>query len=152
RSASSVRAAAIPSRSSRRSWCDAVRRKMRLARGSRASRTSCAAIPRSGSTSSTCGSLGWDDQSPCAISQTVTPAQMDETSEFGRMGAREREAALTDILSPDLRPLFNVSFIRSQLLYDEFVYRLVLQIVREIGVHEAAAEPASVVDLAERVG
>ncbi len=77
---------------------------------------------------------------------------MDQTSEFGREGAQARETALRDILDPELVALFNVAFIRSQLLYDEFVYRLVLQIVREIGLYEAAAEPAPLLELAQRAG
>ena len=42
-------------------------------------------------------------------------------------------ALLRAVLPPELLPLFDASFIRSHLLYDEFVFRLLLQVVRETG-------------------
>ena len=77
---------------------------------------------------------------------------MDATSEVGRTEALAREAALRGVLPPDLLPLFDVGFIRSHLLYEEFVYRLLLQIVREIHLDEAAEGAAPVEELAERAG
>ena len=52
------------------------------------------------------------------------------------------------MLPPELLPLFDVSFIRSHLLYDEFVFRLLLQVVREIGLDEMTREPGSAPEIA----
>jgi SAM-dependent methyltransferase len=76
---------------------------------------------------------------------------MDATR-FGRKEAAAREAALRTILPPEILPLFDVSFIRSHLLYDEFVFRLLLQIARDIHLDEAAREPARVEELVRRAG
>lgn len=75
-----------------------------------------------------------------------------DASQFGRTEALAREAALRAILPAEILPLFDVGFIRSHLLYDEFVYRLVLQIVRDIHLGEAAEEAAPVEELTERAG
>src|SRR5215813_1477698 len=77
---------------------------------------------------------------------------MDALSDLGWKEALAREATLRGLLPPDILPLFNVSFIRSHLLYDEFVYRLVLQIVREIRLDVAAGEAAFVEELVDRTG
>jgi SAM-dependent methyltransferase len=49
-----------------------------------------------------------------------------------------------------MRRLFDASFIRSSLLYDEFIFRLVLQVVRETGLEETMREPGSAEEFAAR--
>jgi SAM-dependent methyltransferase len=67
----------------------------------------------------------------------------------GRSSA-DTAAVLRRLLPPALRPLFDVSFIRSHLLYDEFVDRLVLGVARQSGLEAAICEPASVEQVSAR--
>jgi SAM-dependent methyltransferase len=46
--------------------------------------------------------------------------------------------------------VFDVSFIRSHLLYDEFVHRLVRQVVHETGLDQVASEPLEAREIANR--
>jgi SAM-dependent methyltransferase len=71
---------------------------------------------------------------------------------MGRAGAVATAAALEGALPADLRPVFDVSFIRSHLLYGEFVCRLVLGVLRDVGVDAALGAPASAEELAARAG
>jgi SAM-dependent methyltransferase len=68
----------------------------------------------------------------------------------GEKEARETAALLERRLPPELRPLFDVSFVRSHFLYEQFVYRLVLQVVRETGLEDAMQEEGSAEDIARR--
>ena len=70
-------------------------------------------------------------------------------------GAAEATAAavtLRELLSPELLPLMSVSFIRSHLLYEEFVDRLVLRVGGETGLEAATREPASAQEVVARLG
>jgi len=71
-----------------------------------------------------------------------------ETSGIGRAEASATAALLRAVLPPELLPLFDASFIRSHLLYDEFVFRLLLQVVRETGLDEMTREPGSAPEIA----
>ena len=76
--------------------------------------------------------------------------EADAASEIGLRQAATDSALLREILPPELVPFFGVSFIRSHHLYDEFVYRLVLQVVRDMGFEAAFREPGGAADLAAR--
>jgi SAM-dependent methyltransferase len=68
----------------------------------------------------------------------------------GPAEAAATERRLRDLLPPSLVPIFNASFIRSNLLYDEFIYRLALQVIREVGVEAALQEPGGVEEILGR--
>jgi SAM-dependent methyltransferase len=72
-------------------------------------------------------------------------------SPSGRSSA-DTAAVLRRLLPPALLPLFDVSFIRSHLLYDEFVDRLVLGVAQQAGLEAAIREPASAGQIAARAG
>ena len=72
------------------------------------------------------------------------------TSRIGYLEALASAACLRETLPAELLPFFDVSFIRSHLLYGEFVYRLVLQVVREIGLDVAMRDPGSAEDITDR--
>ena len=57
---------------------------------------------------------------------------------------------LREILPPYLLHVIDVPFLRSHLLYDEFVYRLVLTIIREMGLEPAIREGGSAKAIAAR--
>ena len=73
---------------------------------------------------------------------------MDTISRIGHAEASATAALLVTVLPPALLPFFDASFIRSHLLYDEFVYRLLLQVVRETGLDEMTREPGSAPEIA----
>jgi SAM-dependent methyltransferase len=76
---------------------------------------------------------------------------MDRTT--GSIGHSESLASvslLREVLAPDILPFFDASFIRSHLLYHEFVYRLALQVVRETELESAMQEPGSPEEVADR--
>jgi SAM-dependent methyltransferase len=75
---------------------------------------------------------------------------VDTVREIGQAEAAGQAARLRPVLPPELSSVFDVSFIRSHLLYDEFVYRLVLQVAREVGLDRMATEPATVQDIADQ--
>jgi SAM-dependent methyltransferase len=56
------------------------------------------------------------------------------------------------MLPPYLRQVIDVSFLRSHLLYDEFVYRLVLKVIRETGLEAAMQKGGSAEAIAAREG
>ena len=71
--------------------------------------------------------------------EVITPA---EAAEMAQALARE--------LPRSLAPAFGASFIRSSLLYDEFVDRLALRVFRASGLEMAAREPGSAEEMAAR--
>jgi SAM-dependent methyltransferase len=68
----------------------------------------------------------------------------------GPADAAAAEERLRDLLPPTLVEIFNASFIRSNLLFDEFVYRLVLQVLRQAGIDAALEVPAGTEEIAAR--
>src|SRR5262245_49465554 len=52
-------------------------------------------------------------------------------------------AQLRELLPPYLLDVISPSFLRSHYLYDEFVYRLVLKVIREAGLEAAIQEGGS---------
>src|SRR5574337_457316 len=112
--------------------------------GSPSWKTSCASIQHNGSISSTSGI-----RSPAeAFMSEVREA--DAASEVGLRQAAAAVRLLREILPPELVPLFGAAFVRSHYLYDEFVYRLVLQVARDMGFEAALREPRGEADLAVR--
>ncbi|MBI3458111.1 MAG: class I SAM-dependent methyltransferase [Candidatus Rokubacteria bacterium] len=73
-------------------------------------------------------------------------AGITTAAEAGTAGALKR------LLPPSLASLFDASFIRSCVLYDEFVHRLVLRVFRETGLEAAAREAGSAEEIAARAG
>jgi SAM-dependent methyltransferase len=74
-----------------------------------------------------------------------------------RLGMSPEEAAATvDALArrlpPSLASAFDASFVRSHALFDEFVYRLALGVVRETGLAEAARERGTSAEIAAQAG
>jgi SAM-dependent methyltransferase len=55
-------------------------------------------------------------------------------------------------LPPALLPLFDAAFIQSGLLYEEFVYRLALGVVRDAGLEPALREASTAAEIAVRSG
>jgi SAM-dependent methyltransferase len=74
----------------------------------------------------------------------------DTASGIGRDEADRTVALLRRLLPPELAPFFGGSFIRSHVLYDEFVYRLALRVVRESGLEAALREPGTAEEVAAR--
>jgi len=74
----------------------------------------------------------------------------DTTSGIGRDVAEKTVARLRLMLPPELAPFFGISFIRSHVLYDEFVYRLALRVLRESGLEAPLREPGSAEEIAAR--
>lgn len=77
-------------------------------------------------------------------------SQVEDLARLGRAEAEAATAVLQRVLPPPLPPLFDASFVRSHLLYDEFVYRLTLAVAREIGLEAAIEEPGAVDEIAAR--
>lgn len=73
-------------------------------------------------------------------------------SGIGHVKAKaEADAALLrEMLPPYLLHVIDASFLRSHLLYDEFVYRLVLKVIRETGLESAIREGGSAEAIAAR--
>ncbi|HEV8202524.1 MAG TPA: class I SAM-dependent methyltransferase [Candidatus Polarisedimenticolia bacterium] len=61
-------------------------------------------------------------------------------------------ADLDRLLSPGLRAIFDDRFVRSCELFEEYIRRLAIHVVRATGLDEAAREPGTVGDLAARAG
>ena len=74
------------------------------------------------------------------------------TRTVGQAEAPASAALLRGLLPPELLPLFDVSFVRLHLLYDEFIYRLVLRVVSETGLEQAVREPGTPAEIATRAG
>ena len=60
------------------------------------------------------------------------------------------EAVLRELLAPELVPLFDASFIRSYLIHDEFIHRLVLRVAIEAGLEGATREPGTAEEIVRR--
>src|SRR5262249_55910867 len=76
--------------------------------------------------------------------RTAGPAGVDD--------ALSAAAVLQRLLPPEVASLFDASFLRMHLLYDEFIYRLVLQTAAETGLEAATREPGTVGEIATRAG
>jgi len=74
------------------------------------------------------------------------------TSDAARAKAAADAALLRGMLPPYLVDVFDTSFLRSHLLYDEFVYRLVLRVIRDSGLEPAIREGGSAEEIAAREG
>ena len=74
------------------------------------------------------------------------------TSGIGREEAPAAAALLGELLPPELLPLFDASFVRLHLLYDEFILRLVLRVVGETGLEQTLREPGTPTEIATRAG
>ncbi len=70
--------------------------------------------------------------------------------DLGRAEAARSAAFLATALPPDLRATFDEAFIRSHVLYREFVCRLVLRIARDMGLDAALATPGTSREVARR--
>jgi SAM-dependent methyltransferase len=66
--------------------------------------------------------------------------------------AEAADALLREMLPPYLLHVIDFSFLRSHYLYDEFVYRLTLQVIRETGLEPAIQEGGSAEAIAARSG
>jgi SAM-dependent methyltransferase len=71
-------------------------------------------------------------------------------SDIGPARAEALATLLGRMLPASLVSLFDASFLRSHFLYGEFVYRLVLQVIREAGLEPAIREGGSAVEIAAR--
>jgi len=71
-------------------------------------------------------------------------------SGIGQAKAEADAALLREMLPPYLLHVIDKSFLRSHLLYDEFVYRLVLKVIREMGLESAIREGGSAEVIAAR--
>ena len=71
-------------------------------------------------------------------------------SGIGQAKADADAALLREMLPPYLLPVINLSFLRSHNLYDEFVCRLVLKVIREMGLESAIREGGSAEVIAAR--
>lgn len=74
------------------------------------------------------------------------------TRTVGRAEAPPSAALLRRLLPPELLPLFDARFVRLHFLYDEFIYRLVLQVVSETGLEQTLREPGTPTEIAARAG
>ena len=74
------------------------------------------------------------------------------TRTAGQAEAPAAAALLQGLLPPELLPLFDASFVRLHLLYDEFIHRLVLRVVSETGLEQAVREPGTTTEIATRAG
>jgi len=61
-------------------------------------------------------------------------------------------ANLDRLLAPELRAIFDDRFVRSCALFEEYVRRLAIRVVRSTGLEAAAREPGTAADLAARAG
>jgi SAM-dependent methyltransferase len=71
---------------------------------------------------------------------------------IGQPEAHAAAALLHGLLPPEVAPLFDAAFVRSHLLYDEFIDRLVLRVVRDSGLEPAMRESRTAQEIAARVG
>ena len=71
-------------------------------------------------------------------------------SGIGHAKAEAVATLLREMLPPHLLHVFDAAFLRSHLLYDEFVYRLVLKVIRETGLESAIREGGSAEVIAAR--
>ncbi|MGH7396060.1 MAG: class I SAM-dependent methyltransferase [Candidatus Rokuibacteriota bacterium] len=71
-------------------------------------------------------------------------------SGIGHAKAESDAALLREMLPPYLLHVIDLSFLRSHVLYDEFVYRLVLKVIRETGLESVLREGGSAEAIAGR--
>jgi hypothetical protein len=71
-------------------------------------------------------------------------------SGIGHAKAESDAALLREMLPPYLLNVIDLSFLRSHVLYDEFVYRLVLKVIRDTGLEPALREGGSAQVIAAR--
>ena len=76
----------------------------------------------------------------------------DTAASIGLDEAPAATALLHGLLPPALHSIFDVSYIRWHILYDEFIYRLVLRTVAETGLERATREPGTAQEIAARTG
>ena len=76
--------------------------------------------------------------------RTAGPAGVDD--------ALSAAAILQRLLPPEVASLFDAAYLRMHLLYDEFIYRLVLRTAAETGLDAATREPGTVEEIAVRAG
>jgi SAM-dependent methyltransferase len=76
----------------------------------------------------------------------------DTAASIGHEEAPAAAALLHRLLPPELVPLFDASYIRMHLLYDEFIFRLVLRVVAETGLERATREQGTAQEIAARAG
>lgn len=74
------------------------------------------------------------------------------TSGIGRAEASAAAVQLRELLPPEILPLFDASFVRLHILYDEFIHRLVLRVVSETGLERAMREPGTPAEIVTRAG
>ncbi|HET8946139.1 MAG TPA: class I SAM-dependent methyltransferase [Candidatus Polarisedimenticolia bacterium] len=68
------------------------------------------------------------------------------------MNAAASGADLDRLLSPGLRAIFDDRFVRSCGLFEEYIRRLAIRVVRTTGLDEAARVPGTAADIAARAG
>ena len=71
-------------------------------------------------------------------------------SGIGHAKAESDAALLREMLPPYLLNVIDLSFLRSHVLYDEFVYRLVLKVIRDAGLEPTLREGGSAQVIAAR--
>jgi SAM-dependent methyltransferase len=71
---------------------------------------------------------------------------------FSLAGSGGRSDRLTGMLPDELLPLFDDRFVRSCELFEEYVQRLSLRVVRGTGLDSAAREPGTPAEIAARAG
>jgi SAM-dependent methyltransferase len=76
----------------------------------------------------------------------------DTAASIGHEEAPAAAALLQRVLPPEVVPLFDASYIRMHLLYDEFIFRLVLRVVAETGLERATREQGTAQEIAARAG
>src|SRR5262249_60150680 len=77
---------------------------------------------------------------------------VQEPRDIGRAEAEITAARLREMLPAELAPLIDFSFVRSHLLYEEFVCRLILRVLEEVGLEASLRAGGSVHEIARREG
>src|SRR5262249_28396344 len=77
---------------------------------------------------------------------------VQEPRDIGHAEAEVTAARLRVMLPAELAPLIDFSFVRSHLLYEEFVCRLILRVIQEVGLETTLRTGGSVREIALRGG
>src|SRR5262245_66592531 len=77
---------------------------------------------------------------------------VQEPRDIGRAEAEITAARLREMLPAELAPLIDFSFVRSHLLYEEFVGRLILRVLQEVGLEARLRTGGSVHEIARGEG
>src|SRR5215467_428379 len=77
---------------------------------------------------------------------------IQEPRDIGRAEAEVTAARLRAMLPAELAPLIDFSFVRSHLLYDEFVCRLVLRVIQGVGLEATLRTGGSAREMALKGG